>query len=96
MNKFGDLVRTHRESNEMFLRHLAAKMDMDTAQLSKIERGERIAKKEHVILFSSLFGLNQSELLMFWLADQAYNLVETEKEIAIPALEIALNELKNT
>jgi len=32
----------------MLLRHLAAKLDIDTVMLSKIERGERTAKRDHV------------------------------------------------
>jgi len=40
MNKFGDLIRAKREEQEMLLRHLSAELDIDTAQMSKIERGE--------------------------------------------------------
>jgi hypothetical protein len=38
MNKFGDLIRAKREEQDMLLRHLSAELDIDTAQLSKIER----------------------------------------------------------
>lgn len=41
MNKFGDLIRSSREEKEMLLRHIAAELDVDTALLSKIERGEK-------------------------------------------------------
>ena len=43
MNKFGDLIKTKREEQEMLQRHLAAQLDIDTAQLSKMESGERRA-----------------------------------------------------
>ena len=49
MNKFGDLIRSTREEREMLLRHIAAELDVDTALVSKIERGEKTAKREHVL-----------------------------------------------
>jgi HTH-type transcriptional regulator, competence development regulator len=93
MNKLGELIRTHREANNMFLRHLAAKLDMDTAQLSKIERGERIAKREHIESLSKIFGLNSTDLLTYWFSDQILDLVHQE-DVAKEALELSLKELK--
>ena len=48
MNKFGNLIRYNREKKKMLLRHLSSELDIDTALLSKIERGEKIVKKELV------------------------------------------------
>ncbi|MCP4550973.1 MAG: helix-turn-helix transcriptional regulator [Bacteroidetes bacterium] len=46
----GQKVRELREKNDFLLRQqLAAKLDIDTAQLSKMERGERLFKKEEII-----------------------------------------------
>jgi transcriptional regulator with XRE-family HTH domain len=95
MNKLGELIRTHREANNMFLRHLAAKLDIDTAQLSKIERGERIAKREHLDSLSEIFDLNSSELLTYWFSDQILDLVSKE-DVAQKALELSLKELKQS
>jgi len=94
MNKFGDLIRTKREEQEMLLRHLSAQLDMDTAMLSKIERGEKIARKEHIKPLAKIFKLNYNELLSLWLADKIYLLIKDEK-IALQALEIAETEIKN-
>ncbi|MGB1284559.1 MAG: helix-turn-helix domain-containing protein, partial [Polaribacter sp.] len=63
MNKFGDLIRTKREEQEMLLRHLSAQLDMDTAMLSKIERGEKTARKEHIKQLSKIFNLDYNELI---------------------------------
>ena len=94
MNKFGYLIRTKREEQEMLLRHLSAQLDMDTAMLSKIERGEKIARKEHIKPLAKIFKLNYNELLSLWLADKIYLLIKDEK-IALQALEIAEKEIKN-
>jgi hypothetical protein len=45
---------------------------------SKIERGDRRAKREQVIMLANLFQTNQDELLNLWLADQVYSLVKNE------------------
>tara|TARA_R110002049_G_scaffold5204_7_gene36559 strand:+ start:620 stop:922 length:303 start_codon:yes stop_codon:yes gene_type:complete len=93
MNKFGDLIRAKREEQDMLLRHLSAVLDIDTAQLSKIERGERTAKREHVHQLIKIFKLNEAEATAFWLADQVYALVADENE-ALRALIVAEKEVK--
>ncbi|MCF6350290.1 MAG: helix-turn-helix domain-containing protein [Flavobacteriaceae bacterium] len=95
MNKFGYLIRTNREKGEMLLRHLSAQLDIDTAMLSKIERGEKIAKKEHVKQLAKIFKLDYKELIALWLADKVFLLVENEEQ-AIQALNIAEKEITNS
>ena len=93
MNKFGDLIRSKREEQEMLLRHLSAELDIDTAMLSKIERGEKTAKREHIEPLAKLFKLGYNELISLWLADQVFQLVENEEQ-ALQALNIAEEEVK--
>jgi len=93
MNKFGDLIRAKREEQDMLLRHLSAALDIDTAQMSKIERGERTAKREHVHQLIKIFKLNEREVTTLWLADQVYAVVADEKE-ALEALIVAEKEVK--
>lgn len=93
MNKFGDLIRAKREEQEMLLRHLSAELDIDTAQMSKIERGERTAKREHVHQLIKIFKLNEDEATALWLADQVGAVVEKEDQ-AERALNIALTQIK--
>ena len=94
MNKFGDLIRAKREEQDMLLRHLSAELDMDTAQLSKIERGERTAKREHVHQLIKIFKLNEAETTALWLADQVYAVVADEEQ-AMNALTATLKTLKD-
>jgi len=79
MNKFGDLIRAKREEQEMLLRHLSAELDIDTGQMSKIERGTRTAKRKHVQQLITIFKLNEDEAISLWLADQISVLVTNEK-----------------
>lgn len=93
MNKFGNLIRAKREGQEMLLRHLSAELDVDTAQMSKIERGERTAKREQVHQLIKIFKLDESETIALWLADQVYAVVADENE-ALKALLVAESEVK--
>lgn len=45
-SKFGHKIRILRGKQKLLLRELAPLLEMDTAQLSKIERGERQAKRK--------------------------------------------------
>ena len=90
---FGEQIKQLREQNQLLQRQLANALDMDTAMLSKIERGERKAKREHIPLLASLLQINEKELLTIWLADQIVQLVENEEQ-ALQAIKIAENEIK--
>jgi transcriptional regulator with XRE-family HTH domain len=49
MNSLGEKIRTIRESKSLLLRQVAAYLEIDTALISKIERGERRLTREQVI-----------------------------------------------
>jgi HTH-type transcriptional regulator, competence development regulator len=93
MNKFGDLIRNTREEKELLLRHIAAELDVDTALVSKIERGEKTAKREHVLALAQLYSIDPDKLIALWLADQVYSLVADEEQ-ALNALKVAEEEVK--
>lgn len=85
---FGTRIKELRETKKILQRELAAKLEIDTPMFSKIERGERRAKREHVLLFADLLNSSQEELLSIWLADQIYDLIK-EEESALKSLKIA-------
>ncbi|WP_374212956.1 helix-turn-helix domain-containing protein [Parabacteroides faecis] len=45
MNRFGRRIRELREAKRLLLRQVASNLETDTAHISKLERGERKAKK---------------------------------------------------
>jgi hypothetical protein len=77
----------------MLLRHLSAELDLVTAMLSKMERGEKTAKHEHIEPLAKLFKLDYNKFFSLWLADQVFQLVENEEQ-ALQALQIAEKEVK--
>ncbi len=90
--QFGERIRELRESKELLQRQLAASLEIDTPMFSKIERGERRAKREQVLKLAELLGTDVNDLLTLWLADQVYDLVKDE-ETAKNALQLILTKL---
>ncbi|HPF00763.1 MAG TPA: helix-turn-helix transcriptional regulator [Bacteroidales bacterium] len=77
---FGAKIRTFREEKRMPQRQIAAALEIDTATYCKIEKGDRRAKREQVVLLSQILCCKCDELLKVWLADQVYEMVKNEKE----------------
>lgn len=93
--KFGEHIKQLREQNHLLQRQLANALDMDTAMLSKIERGERRAKREHIPILASQLRTNEKELFTIWLADQVCDLIKDENNPTeiLKAVEYKLNNL---
>ena len=92
---FADRIRQLREEMQLLQRQLASALEIDTPMYSKIERGERPAKREQVIALAKILSTNETELLTLWLADKILGEVETETELADKALKIAQQTLKH-
>ncbi|MBL8677267.1 MAG: helix-turn-helix transcriptional regulator [Alphaproteobacteria bacterium] len=88
----GKKLRELREKQNLFLRQVAASLDMDTALLSKIERDERIPNKDQVIAFARFYKVNADDLLVEWLSDKLVSEVKDEK-IALKAVQKAERKL---
>jgi transcriptional regulator with XRE-family HTH domain len=92
-SQFGDRIRTLREKQHLYLRQVAPLLEMDTAQLSKIEKGLRQLKREQIPVLADILKTNADDLLALWLADQIYAVVKDEK-LANKAMDIAEFQLK--
>lgn len=93
MNKFGDIIRNKREEKGMLLRQLAAMIDVDTAILSKVERGERKARKEQVIKIAKALDLDEKELMIEYLSEIiAYEIIDEDS--AMDVLKVAEDKVK--
>lgn len=83
-----------REKQNLLLRQVAAQLEVDTALMSKIERGERNASKQQVIDIAKFLKANEEELLTHWLADKIESAIFEEPAIAYQAMKIANKKLK--
>ena len=77
-SQFGAKIRALREKQNLFLRQVASVLEMDTAQLSKIEKGYRQLKREQIPLLSEFLHADKEELLTLWLADQLLDVLDGE------------------
>lgn len=89
MNHLGQRIRELRERQNILLRQIAAQIEVDTALISKIERGERRASKLQVIEIAKYLKTDEEDLLTLWLADKIELTIVSEPEIAYKALKIA-------
>ena len=89
---FGEKIRLLRKEKGLVLRKVAAKMDIDTASLSKIELGERHAKREHLRLISELYNFDIYELEKLWLIDKVFRIIKDEEQglIVLKEVEVAI------
>jgi hypothetical protein len=67
-------------------------LEMDTAQLSKIEKGMRQLKREQIPIIAEILKASSDELMTLWLADQIYDVVKDEK-MANEAMQVAEQKL---
>ena len=87
----GEHIRTLREANHILLRQLAAKLDMDQAMLSKMERGERSFRREDIDTLAKIFKQPKKDLLTMWLADKILKTTENQ-QYKKEALKLAMSK----
>lgn len=92
-SQFGERVRELREKQNLYLRQIAPLLEMDTAQLSKIEKGIRQIKREQIYILAEILKADQDELLTLWLADQIYAVVKDET-LANKAMQVTEEKIK--
>lgn len=93
---FGKKIRSLRDEQGVLQRQLAAYLEIDTPMFSKIERGDRRAKREQVIKLAEYLHQDKNEMLTLWLADKVLDAVEGEESLALDAIGISENILKKS
>jgi len=77
---FGNKIKTIREEKQIPQRQLASVLEIDTATYCKIEKGDRRAKREQVIVLAELLEVDSKELIRLWSADKVYDIIAEEEE----------------
>ena len=85
----GNKIRSLRDEQGILQRQVAAYLEIDTPMFSKIERGDRRAKRSQVFQLAKYFHVDEEELLTLWLADRILDAVDGEGEIKFKAIEVA-------
>ncbi|MBA7532574.1 hypothetical protein ES705_24800 [subsurface metagenome] len=97
MNTFGEQLRKLREANELSLRDLSSKLNVDSSLISKIERNERQPSKEFIKQIARFFKMEEKKLFDEFFSDYiAYKIIEENVDIDIlKVAEEKVNYIKN-
>lgn len=90
----GQKIRETREKQNLLLRQVAAHIEVDTALMSKAERGERNLNREQVIKLAQLLKASEDEFVSLWLCDKVIEAVN-EDPLAEQGIKKALTKIKN-
>ncbi len=94
MKNFGETIRQLREQKGLLLRQLAAALEVDTALVSKLERGERKAQREQVSKLATILQVPEEPLLVVWLSDKVLDALG-EEPLALKVLRITEKRIKH-
>lgn len=89
----GEIIRDKREKKGLLLRYVSAQLDIDTAILSKIERGERKATREQITKLADILELDKESLLIQYLSEKILYEIQDE-DLGIQALKVAEKTIK--
>ena len=89
----GQKIKELRMENGVLQRQLASLLEIDTPMFSKIERGDRRAKRAQVIQIANYFNVDEKELLILWVADKVLDAVKGEEELKSEAIKVAQSSI---
>jgi transcriptional regulator with XRE-family HTH domain len=90
----GQRIREKREKQNLLLRQVAAHIEVDTALMSKAERGQRNLNREHVIRLAQLLKESEDEFIALWLCDKVIDAVGADP-MAEQGIKKALTKIKH-
>ncbi|MBN7816851.1 helix-turn-helix domain-containing protein [Algoriphagus pacificus] len=93
MNYLGNRVRELRETKGILMRQVAAFIEVDTALISKLERGERKAQRDQITKIAEFLEADEKELTLLWLADRITDDIKDEPQ-ALEALKFVEKQFK--
>lgn len=88
----GEMLISKRYRNRRLGEYLKELDLIDVPMYSKIERGERRAKREQMVKLAEFLNQDKTEFLSLWLADKILDVVESEDAINLGAHDRLLND----
>lgn len=83
-----DILKNAREKKSMLMREVAALIEVDTAMISKFEKGDRNPTRNQIEKLADILELDRKKLIVLWLRDKLLNELENE-DLALDALKLA-------
>lgn len=93
MKTLAEVIKTGREAKGLLLREVASLIDVDTAMISRFEKGDRNPTRSQLLKLASALDLNFENLLTLWLSEKIYDDIQGE-DVALRALQVAEERIK--
>jgi DNA phosphorothioation-dependent restriction protein DptG len=74
----GQKLKQLREEHQFVQREVAAKLEVDTAYVSKMENGTKQVSRSWLPILAEMFQHDEKELNVLWLTDKVLNTLEGE------------------
>ncbi|MFA7360457.1 MAG: helix-turn-helix transcriptional regulator [Candidatus Kapaibacterium sp.] len=94
MYTIGNIIKELRKRNNLLLRELAARIEIDPALLSKYENGYRLPTKEQINKIAEYFKINRNKILTVWLSDKIVYELSDDTDNALKAMKVAEKKVK--
>ena len=89
----GQKLKELREEHQFVQREVAAKLEVDTAYVSKMENGTKQVSRSWLPILAEMFTAELDELEILWVADKLVGILKEER-LKAEALEQAKIQLK--
>lgn len=89
----GQRLKELREKNQIVQRQVAARLEIDTAYVSKMEKGDKQISRKWLPVLADMFSADLEELTVLWISDKVEALVIEEPK-GVEALQRVLSKLK--
>lgn len=89
----GQKLKELREEHQFVQREVAAKLEVDTAYVSKMENGTKQVSRSWLPILAEMFAAELDELEILWVADKLVGILKEER-LKAEALEQAKLQLK--
>ncbi len=93
MKTTGEIIRDKRVKKGLLLRQVSTYLNIDTAILSKIERGERKATREQITKLADILELDKETILIQYLSERILYEIQNE-DLGFQALKVAEKTFK--
>ena len=90
----GKRIKKLRESKGIVQRQVAAKLEVDSAYISKMENDEKPVSRSYIQKLSELFETTPEELETTWLSDKIMEIIQNEP-LALKALKLSGERLRD-
>lgn len=89
----GQKIRELRKEKGLLIREVAAKLEVDSSLLSKIETGDKQPTRHQIKSLENILDTKENELMLIYLSDKLVYEIRNE-ELAIEAIKVAEQKIE--